>query len=88
MHPAVRYVSIWLAICLVLSAGLLLTTDGEPVCDGPLIYDTDDSFPPQCNTAAEGLVRMMPFVTFGGAGLTWLAGATAWLIRRLRSTPA
>lgn len=88
MHPALRYVFIWLTFCLVLNVVLALTTDGEPICEGPLIYDTDASDPPQCNAVLDGLRRWMPMIAFGSAVLTWLAGATAWLIGRLRPTPA
>ena len=88
MHLALRSVSIWLTFCLVFSVALVLTTDGEPVCDGPLIYDWDGLDPPQCNTVMDGLRRMMPIIAFGSAALTWLVGATAWLIGRFRSAPA
>ena len=88
MHPALRYAFIWLALCLALSLGFVIASDPEPACQGPLIYDTDDSFPLQCNGLLDGLRRMMPIIAFGSAVLTWLAGATAWLIRRLRPAPA
>ena len=87
MHLARRSVAIWLTCCLVCSVALVLTTDGEPICDGPQIHDWDASDPPQCNTVMDGLRRMMPIIAFGSAALTWLVGAAAWLSRRLRSAP-
>ena len=84
MHPAVRYVVLWLAICALVTVVLVLTSDGEPVCDGPLVYDTDDSDPPQCNSLLDGLRRMMPVIAVGAFGLTWLAAAGEWLLGRVQ----
>ena len=50
-----RFLVVWLAVVLVGTGLLFLTSEGEPVCEGPLIFDGDDSFPPQCNTLTEGL---------------------------------
>ena len=58
MHPAVRYFVVWLAICAAATIVLVVATDGEPVCEGPLIYNWDDSDPPQCNGVFQGLRRM------------------------------
>ena len=49
-----RLLGVWAVVFGVVTAALFLTTDGEPVCEGPLIIDIDDSSPPQCNTHVEG----------------------------------
>jgi len=36
------------------------TSEGEPVCEGVLITQTDDSFPPQCPTLIEGVIEVGP----------------------------
>lgn len=35
-------------------------SEGEPVCEGFLITETDDSMPPQCPSPFEGLLRVGP----------------------------
>lgn len=84
MHPAVRYVVLWVAICTATAAVLLVMSEGEPVCGGPLILETDDSDPPQCDAPIEGLASRMPFVAFGAAALTWMVAATTEGVRRVR----
>jgi hypothetical protein len=68
----VRRFSQWLTAALVLwSAALTVawfTSQGEPVCEGPLILEVDDSDPPQCPDVVEGLLEVGPsllaFVVF------------------------
>ena len=50
-----RFLVVWVAVVLVGTGLLFLTSEGEPVCEGLLIVDVDDSDPPQCNTLTEGL---------------------------------
>ena len=50
-----RFLVVWVGVVLVGTGLLFLTSEGEPVCEGPLIIDVDDSDPPQCNTLTEGL---------------------------------
>ena len=84
MHPAARYVVLWVAICTAAAAILLVTSDGEPVCGGPLILDVDDSDPPQCDAPIEGLAAQMPFIAFGAAAATWCVASATELARRMR----
>ncbi|WP_395153084.1 hypothetical protein [Ilumatobacter sp.] len=46
---------VWSLIWLVLLAVAYLLSHGEPVCEGPLILATDDSFPPQCDDPSAAL---------------------------------
>ena len=55
VRDALRLLSVWAVVFGVVTMALFITTDGEPICEGPLIVDVDDSDPPQCNTPAEGL---------------------------------
>ena len=54
VRDALRLLGVWAVVFGALPAALFLTTNGEPVCEGPLIVDVDDSSPPQCNTHIEG----------------------------------
>ena len=55
------FVGSWFALMCV----LWLSSDGEPVCEGPLITQTDDSFPPQCNTLLDGVQTYVPGLLLG-----------------------
>jgi hypothetical protein len=57
-----RALQIWVVVCVVLVATLLLWSEGEPVCEGPLILDVDDSDPPQCDRPIVGLIDQAPFI--------------------------
>ncbi len=46
---------VWSLIWLVLLVVAYLTSDGEPICEGPLILSVDDSFPPQCEAPSAAL---------------------------------
>lgn len=46
---------VWSLIWLVLLAVAYLSSEGEPVCEGPLILSVDDSFPPQCEAPSAAL---------------------------------
>lgn len=45
----------WTALLLGVAGLGLLTSDGEPVCEGPFITSVDDSLPPQCPSPVEFL---------------------------------
>lgn len=77
-----RYLGIWFVVCLVAIVVLVITTEGEPVCEGPLIYDWDDSNPPQCNSLIDGLGRWLPLVAVASAVVTWLVAAAEWLLAK------
>lgn len=60
----VRRFGQWMTGALVVWALMLtfawFTSDGEPVCEGPLINSSDDSDPPQCPSPIEGLLEVGP----------------------------
>lgn len=55
----------WTALFLAIAVWGLLTSDGEPVCEGLFITRVDDSLPPQCPSPAE----FLPTV-----GIAWAVG--------------
>lgn len=64
---------IWTASWIVFSLALYVMSSGEPVCDGPLITQVNDSFPPECPPPAAAL----PILFFA-----YLVGLTAILAVR------
>ena len=46
--------SLWLGTLAV----FWFTSEGEPVCEGPLILDVDDSFPPQCDPPIDSVISV------------------------------
>ena len=60
-----RLLGVWAVVFGFATAALFLMTDGEPVCEGPLIVDVDDSSPPQCNTHIEGFEQHFWVLVFG-----------------------
>lgn len=83
-----RVLQIWVVVCIALVATVLLMTDGEPVCEGVLIYDTDDSDPPQCNSVLDGLFRFAPFLLFAGVIITAAIEGLWRVAGRVRSSPS
>lgn len=69
----------WTALFLAITVWGLLTSEGEPVCEGPFITQVDDSSPPQCPSPVE----FLPTV-----GIAWAVGLVLILGIRalLRST--
>lgn len=55
----------WTVLFLVIAVLGLLTSEGEPVCEGPFILRVDDSSPPQCPSPVE----FLPTV-----GIAWAVG--------------
>lgn len=64
---------VWTALLLAIAVAGLLTSDGEPVCEGPFITQVDDSFPPQCPSPVEFLPVL---------GTAWLVGLCVILAAR------
>ena len=58
-------------------------SEGEPVCEGPLILDVDDSDPPQCDGPIAGLPSVglalyaVGFTITTGLAVVW-RGVDAW----------
>ena len=46
---------VWSLIWFALLVVAFLMSDGEPICEGPLILSVDDSFPPQCDSPSAAL---------------------------------
>ncbi|WP_420452915.1 hypothetical protein [Ilumatobacter sp.] len=46
---------VWSLIWLVLLVVAYLMSEGEPICEGPLILSVDDSSPPQCDAPSAAL---------------------------------
>jgi len=46
---------VWSLIWLVLLVVAYLASEGEPICEGPLILSVADSFPPQCDAPSAAL---------------------------------
>lgn len=68
----------WTALVLAVLAVGLVTSDGEPVCEGPFITEVDDSFPPQCGSP----VDVVPAVL-----IIWLAVLVAIVFIRWVTKP-
>ena len=60
-----RAETVWTALLFVIAVAGLLTSDGEPVCEGPFITQVDDSYPPQCPSPLD----FLPVI-----GIAWVAG--------------
>lgn len=43
----------WTAMLVAIAVLGLMTSEGEPVCEGPFILRVDDSLPPQCPSPIE-----------------------------------
>ena len=65
VRDALRLLGVWAVVFGVLTAALFLMTNGEPVCEGPLIVDVDDSSPPQCDKHIEGYEQHFWVLVFG-----------------------
>lgn len=61
---------VWTVVCIVLVGAALATSEGEPVCEGPLILGVDDSDPPQCEDPIAGLPSLAPFILIAGVVIT------------------
>ena len=45
----------WTVLIVAVAVLGLLMSEGEPVCEGPFIFQVDDSLPPQCPSPVEFL---------------------------------
>jgi hypothetical protein len=68
-----RIEAAWTALLLAVAVLGLLTSGGEPVCEGPFIWRADDSLPPQCPSPVE----FLPTVA-----IAWVVGLGAILAVR------
>ncbi|MBP7629550.1 MAG: hypothetical protein KA758_03790 [Acidimicrobiales bacterium] len=50
-----RIEAAWTALIVAVAVLGLLMSEGEPVCEGPFIFQVDDSLPPQCPSPVEFL---------------------------------
>jgi hypothetical protein len=63
----------WTVLLLAVAVLGLLTSEGEPVCEGPFIWRQDDSLPPQCPSPVEFLPNV---------AIAWVVGLTVILAVR------
>jgi hypothetical protein len=64
----------WTVLVLAVAVLGLVTSDGEPVCDGPFILQVDDSSPPGCPSP----VKLLPTLAIVWAvGLLVIVGTRA-----------
>lgn len=73
----------WTAFVVLVVVVGLATSDGEPVCEGPFIWQVDDSLPPQCPSPFEAL----PMVAVA-AVIVWAIGVGVILAVRVRRRDA
>lgn len=66
-----RIATAWTPLLAVLTVLGLVTSEGEPVCEGPFVFRVDDSLPPQCPSPAE----FLPMVA-----IAWLVGLSVMLL--------
>jgi hypothetical protein len=72
----------WTVLALVVVVAGLLTSDGEPICEGPFIVQVDDSFPPQCPSP---LLAVPWVIAVWGVGLCIILGVRAVVRTQRRS---
>lgn len=65
MLRARRIAAAWTALLIAIAVLGLMTSEGEPVCEGPFILRVDDSLPPQCPSPA----ALLPKVA-----IAWIVG--------------
>lgn len=63
----------WTSLVIAIAVLGLMTSEGEPVCEGPFILRVDDSLPPQCPSPTEVLPQV---------ALVWAVGLAAVLLIR------
>jgi hypothetical protein len=54
----VRAWILWSIVWAVVLMVAFVASNGEPICDGPLILDVTDSIPPQCTEPIGALPRL------------------------------
>lgn len=55
-----RFLIVWTAAFLISVIVAYVTSEGEPVCRGPLITEVLTSYPPQCPDPIDGLWERTP----------------------------
>ena len=85
MGDALRLLRVWIVVFTAAVAGLFLTSDGEPVCEGPLVVDVDTSDPPQCNTLIEGFEQQLPGLVLGTLVIAAIARVVIVLVAIARN---
>jgi hypothetical protein len=55
----------WTVAFVAIAVLGLLTSEGEPACEGPFIWQVDDSLPPRCPSPVDALPAI---------GIAWLVG--------------
>lgn len=77
MLRARRTEAAWTAFLVAFAVLGLVTSEGEPVCEGPLILRVDDSQPPECPSPVEFLVVLLPALA-----IAWAVGLGVILAMR------
>jgi len=81
----------WLTGALVCWALLLavawFTSEGEPICEGPLILSGEDSDPPTCPNRVEGLLDVGSLTLAVAIAVALLGFGATTLITRSRHEP-
>jgi hypothetical protein len=77
-----RLLQVWIVVCILLVVVALVTSTGEPVCEGPLILGVDDSDPPQCDDPISALPTAFPVIAGFGLVLSGLFTALGSLAVR------
>ena len=75
MNPLGRGLIVWTILFVLILGWAYSATDGEPLCNGPLIINVDDSNPSSCNTPTEGLRVVGPRLYAAGLIPTVLISA-------------
>jgi len=69
----------WTVVWVLLLGALFISSEGEPVCEGPLILGVDDSYPPQCDAPIAGLPMVGSMLYIAGFTVTTTLAAT-WML--------
>lgn len=73
----------WAVVWVLLLGALFISSEGEPVCEGPLILDVADSYPPDCDDPIAGLPTVGSMLYIAGFTVT-TALAAIWIPFRAR----
>ena len=74
---------IWSILWIVLLVVAYLASEGEPVCEGPLILAVAESNPPKCDSPLAGLPRVgLTLYALGFAAATTIAAVWTLLNSR------
>lgn len=74
----------WTGLLVAVAVWGLLTSEGEPVCQGPFILRSDDSLPPQCPSPLEFLPNLVLAWAVGLAVIVAVRGLMRLQIARHR----